>query len=261
MHRKHSSMNMTRDRSGLRDIDRDPEAANTNSFNPFVSVTVFEQTVSTDVIYNSDGSPSWNHYLLFIVPFSEIDEYIWLKQHAGDSSTDKLLDNPVFGIKQPSVNTPSFPKRGQSRQSPSNPSSKFTERITEKLAVIGKNGRYSRPDSFSVTADSVQHEILSPTAHEADNGAPAHVHVQIHSPADTSQPPPVSPGRIMSLTPGKLAREVLITSLNYQSQHLCKYMNSESTFDAYRETKLYRKRKPRRISHIFQSCTTTDTFT
>ena len=105
-HSKHSSMNKTRDRSGLLSVDED-DKLNANTFNPYVSVTVFEQTSQTDVIYNSDGSPLWNHYLLFIIPFSDIDEYIWLKQHAGDmNADDHLVENPLVQIRNQPTPTP-----------------------------------------------------------------------------------------------------------------------------------------------------------
>eukprot|EP01083_Nonionella_stella_P083398 230608_1 len=67
---------------------------NNEALNPFVTVTVFEHTSRTDVIYKSDASPLWNHYLLFVIPFDSIDDYIWLK-----TSWDiQLSANPLVGI-------------------------------------------------------------------------------------------------------------------------------------------------------------------
>ena len=75
---------------GLLDMDE--------SFNPFVSVTVFGQTAKTDVIYNSNGSPHWNHYLLFIVPFDKVDEYIETKKLADLEGSMRTEENKLVGF-------------------------------------------------------------------------------------------------------------------------------------------------------------------
>ena len=81
---KEYSMNSTRGRSGLMVDD-------CAFMNPFVTVSLFEQTATTDIIYHSDGNPLWHHLLLIIVPFECVDDYNWSKQ----TLVEQPMNNPL----------------------------------------------------------------------------------------------------------------------------------------------------------------------